>query len=191
MGVLRAQPQLRLARSVRFLACEMGTRPAPTSRGGAQLCPNFVSVGDRPAGDTGQAPPSNPPGRSRARLRSPTPRVSSGPRVPSAVRARAPPASHLALLGAAAPSAPGRANAALRCSQGGGGGWNVEPALGEQLDLRRVTWRLPPELIPRLSASSGRSSDAAEGGADGEGGPRPAGGDGAVRPRPTPHTLSP
>uniref|UniRef100_A0A5F9D518 Integrin beta n=1 Tax=Oryctolagus cuniculus TaxID=9986 RepID=A0A5F9D518_RABIT len=56
-----------------------------------------------------------------------------------------------------------------------GEGLRREPALGEQLDLRRVTWRLPPELIPRLSASSGRSSDAAEGGADGEGGPRPAG----------------
>ncbi|XP_044600736.1 integrin beta-4 isoform X2 [Equus asinus] len=43
-----------------------------------------------------------------------------------------------------------------------GGGWKFEPLLGEELDLRRVTWRLPPELIPRLSASSGRSSDAAE-----------------------------
>ncbi|XP_004593108.2 integrin beta-4 isoform X2 [Ochotona princeps] len=56
----------------------------------------------------------------------------------------------------------------------GGGGWNFEPVLGAELDLRRVTWRLPPELIPRLSASSGRSSDAAtEGGADGQGDPRP------------------
>nr|KAF6456529.1 integrin subunit beta 4 [Rousettus aegyptiacus] len=43
-----------------------------------------------------------------------------------------------------------------------GGGWKFEPLLGEELDLRRVTWRLPPELIPRLSASSGRSSDATE-----------------------------
>uniref|UniRef100_H0WJM6 Integrin beta n=1 Tax=Otolemur garnettii TaxID=30611 RepID=H0WJM6_OTOGA len=43
-----------------------------------------------------------------------------------------------------------------------GGSWKFEPLLGEELDLRRVTWRLPPELIPRLSASSGRSSDAAE-----------------------------
>uniref|UniRef100_A0A2I2Y5A1 Integrin beta n=1 Tax=Gorilla gorilla gorilla TaxID=9595 RepID=A0A2I2Y5A1_GORGO len=41
-----------------------------------------------------------------------------------------------------------------------GCGWKFEPLLGEELDLRRVTWRLPPELIPRLSASSGRSSDA-------------------------------
>ncbi|XP_053766590.1 integrin beta-4 isoform X2 [Desmodus rotundus] len=43
-----------------------------------------------------------------------------------------------------------------------GASWKFEPLLGEELDLRRVTWRLPPELIPRLSASSGRSSDAAE-----------------------------
>ncbi|XP_040312354.1 integrin beta-4 isoform X2 [Herpailurus yagouaroundi] len=73
-----------------------------------------------------------------------------------------------------------------------GGSWKFEPLLGEELDLRRVTWRLPPELIPRLSASSGRSSDgepprgppedSADGGAGGEGGglargatPRPPG----------------
>ncbi|XP_023600537.1 LOW QUALITY PROTEIN: integrin beta-4 [Myotis lucifugus] len=43
-----------------------------------------------------------------------------------------------------------------------GGGWKFEALLGEELDLRRVTWRLPPEVIPRLSASSGRSSDATE-----------------------------
>ncbi|KAF6298751.1 integrin subunit beta 4 [Rhinolophus ferrumequinum] len=43
-----------------------------------------------------------------------------------------------------------------------GSGWKFEPLLGEELDLRRITWRLPPELIPRLSASSGRSSDAIE-----------------------------
>ncbi|XP_059527252.1 integrin beta-4 isoform X2 [Myotis daubentonii] len=43
-----------------------------------------------------------------------------------------------------------------------GGGWKFEALLGEELDLRRVTWRLPPEVIPRLSASSGRSSDASE-----------------------------
>ncbi|XP_019601154.2 integrin beta-4 isoform X2 [Rhinolophus sinicus] len=43
-----------------------------------------------------------------------------------------------------------------------GSGWKFEPLLGEELDLRRITWRLPPELIPRLSASSGRSSDATE-----------------------------
>ncbi|KAH0518650.1 Integrin beta-4 [Microtus ochrogaster] len=54
----------------------------------------------------------------------------------------------------------------------GCGGWKFEPLLGEELDLRRVTWRLPPELIPRLSASSGRSdedSGSVAGGADGEG----------------------
>lgn len=80
-----------------------------------------------------------------------------------------------------------RCQRALRCSQGGG--WKFEALLGEELDLRRVTWRLPPEVIPRLSASSGRSSDATElprgppddgaeggaGGAVGEGGgDRPA-----------------
>lgn len=31
--------------------------------------------------------------------------------------------------------------------------------LGEDLDLRRITWRLPPETIPRLSGSSRLSSD--------------------------------
>ncbi|OWK14046.1 ITGB4, partial [Cervus elaphus hippelaphus] len=58
-----------------------------------------------------------------------------------------------------------------------GGGWKFEPLLGEELDLRRVTWRLPPELIPRLSAGSRLSSDsgppgdgAADGGARGAGG---------------------
>ncbi|XP_015842615.1 integrin beta-4 isoform X1 [Peromyscus maniculatus bairdii] len=52
-----------------------------------------------------------------------------------------------------------------------GCGWKFEPLLGEELDLRRVTWRLPPELIPRLSASSGRSDEdsSVAGGADGEG----------------------
>ncbi|XP_011820796.1 PREDICTED: integrin beta-4 [Mandrillus leucophaeus] len=61
-----------------------------------------------------------------------------------------------------------------------GCGWKFEPLLGEELDLRRVTWRLPPELIPRLSASSGRSSDAEaphgppeDGGAGGKGGSLP------------------
>ncbi|XP_019500034.1 PREDICTED: integrin beta-4 isoform X3 [Hipposideros armiger] len=43
-----------------------------------------------------------------------------------------------------------------------GSGWKFEPLLGSELDLRHITWRLPPELIPRLSASSGRSSDATE-----------------------------
>lgn len=33
------------------------------------------------------------------------------------------------------------------------------PLLGEDLDLRRITWRLPPETIPRLSGSSRLSSD--------------------------------
>lgn len=92
-----------------------------------------------------------------------------------------------------------RCQRALRCSQGGG--WKFEALLGEELDLRRVTWRLPPEVIPRLSASSGRSSDATElprgppddgaGGAVGEGGswahgaaPGAPGGD---RRSPTPH----
>lgn len=89
----------------------------------------------------------------------------------------------LLTLPGAAPR-PGGANAALRCSQGCG--WKFEPLVGEELDLRRVTWRLPPELIPRLSASSGRSDEdgGVAGGADGEGSgrirgatPRPPGGD--------------
>lgn len=102
------------------------------------------------------------------------------------------------------PAPAGGANAALRCSQGGG--WKFEPLLGEELDLRRITWRLPPELIPRLSASSGRSSDGepprgppddradADAGTGGEGGglargatPRPPGGDGLAPRAPTPH----
>ncbi|XP_047400794.1 integrin beta-4 isoform X1 [Sciurus carolinensis] len=54
-----------------------------------------------------------------------------------------------------------------------GSGWKFEPLLGEELDLRHVTWRLPPELIPRLSASSGRSSDdSGAGSAAGEGSSR-------------------
>ncbi|KAM4844603.1 integrin beta-4 isoform 2-T2 [Thomomys bottae] len=63
-----------------------------------------------------------------------------------------------------------------------GSGWKLEPLPGEELDLRRVTWRLPPELIPRLSASSGRSDDeGVMGSGDPEGGggrcatPRPPG----------------
>ncbi|XP_032312705.1 integrin beta-4 isoform X1 [Camelus ferus] len=63
-----------------------------------------------------------------------------------------------------------------------GSGWKFEPLLGEELDLRRITWRLPPELIPRLSASSRGSSDAAEPPRappnDGTGGARGAGGEG-------------
>lgn len=90
----------------------------------------------------------------------------------------------------AQPPAPaGGANAALRCSQGSG--WKFEPLLGEELDLRRVTWRLPPELIPRLSASSRRSSDSAElprgPPEDGGGGLRGTGGEGGDRHTPT-HT---
>ncbi|KAM7035660.1 integrin beta-4 [Acridotheres tristis] len=37
--------------------------------------------------------------------------------------------------------------------------WKFVPLLGEELDLRRITWRLPPETIPRLSGSSHLSSD--------------------------------
>ncbi|XP_027374507.1 integrin beta-4 isoform X2 [Bos indicus x Bos taurus] len=63
-----------------------------------------------------------------------------------------------------------------------GCGWKFEPLLGEELDLRRVTWRLPPELIPRLSAGSRRSSDSGppgDGAADGaDGGTRGASGEG-------------
>ncbi|XP_070245186.1 integrin beta-4 isoform X3 [Bos mutus] len=63
-----------------------------------------------------------------------------------------------------------------------GCGWKFEPLLGEELDLRRVTWRLPPELIPRLSAGSRRSSDSGppgDGAAHGaDGGTRGASGEG-------------
>ncbi|XP_009071753.1 PREDICTED: integrin beta-4 [Acanthisitta chloris] len=40
-----------------------------------------------------------------------------------------------------------------------GSRWKYVPLLGEDLDLRRITWRLPPETIPRLSGSSRLSSD--------------------------------
>ncbi|POI27208.1 hypothetical protein CIB84_009039 [Bambusicola thoracicus] len=40
-----------------------------------------------------------------------------------------------------------------------GSRWKYVPLLGEDLDLRRITWRLPPETIPRLSGSSHLSSD--------------------------------
>lgn len=40
-----------------------------------------------------------------------------------------------------------------------GSRWKFVPLLGEELDLRRITWRLPPETIPRLSGSSRLSSD--------------------------------
>ncbi|XP_038597912.1 integrin beta-4 isoform X5 [Tachyglossus aculeatus] len=41
----------------------------------------------------------------------------------------------------------------------GGSGWQFVPLLGEELDLRRITWQLPAQLIPRLSGSSCLSSD--------------------------------
>lgn len=40
-----------------------------------------------------------------------------------------------------------------------GSRWKHVQLLGEDLDLRRITWRLPPETIPRLSGSSRLSSD--------------------------------
>lgn len=40
-----------------------------------------------------------------------------------------------------------------------GSRWKFVPLLGEELDLRRITWRLPPETIPRLSGSSRLSWD--------------------------------
>ncbi|XP_027605650.2 integrin beta-4 [Pipra filicauda] len=45
-------------------------------------------------------------------------------------------------------------------SDDSGSRWKYVPLLGEDLDLRRITWRLPPETIPRLSGSSRLSSDA-------------------------------
>uniref|UniRef100_A0A803VKY2 Integrin beta n=1 Tax=Ficedula albicollis TaxID=59894 RepID=A0A803VKY2_FICAL len=44
-------------------------------------------------------------------------------------------------------------------SDDSGSRWKFVPLLGEELDLRRITWRLPPETIPRLSGSSRLSSD--------------------------------
>uniref|UniRef100_A0A8C5J4I3 Integrin beta n=1 Tax=Junco hyemalis TaxID=40217 RepID=A0A8C5J4I3_JUNHY len=44
-------------------------------------------------------------------------------------------------------------------SDDSGSRWKFVPLLGEDLDLRRITWRLPPETIPRLSGSSRLSSD--------------------------------
>ncbi|XP_042739727.1 integrin beta-4 isoform X3 [Lagopus leucura] len=44
-------------------------------------------------------------------------------------------------------------------SDDSGSRWKYVPLLGEDLDLRRITWRLPPETIPRLSGSSHFSSD--------------------------------
>ncbi|XP_063264930.1 integrin beta-4 isoform X2 [Prinia subflava] len=58
-------------------------------------------------------------------------------------------------------------------SDDSGSRWKFVPLLGEDLDLRRITWRLPPETIPRLSGSSRLSSDT-EGPLHGE--------DGAVAP---------
>ncbi|XP_027510400.1 integrin beta-4 isoform X2 [Corapipo altera] len=45
-------------------------------------------------------------------------------------------------------------------SDDSGSRWKYVQLLGEDLDLRRITWRLPPETIPRLSGSSRLSSDA-------------------------------
>lgn len=64
--------------------------------------------------------------------------------------------------------------------------------LGEDLDLRRITWRLPPETIPRLSGSSHLSSDTegllheedsdmATGSLRRSGTPRPQAGEGRLR----------
>lgn len=66
------------------------------------------------------------------------------------------------------------------------------PLLGEDLDLRRITWRLPPETIPRLSGSSRFSSDTegllheedsdvASGSLRRSGTPRPQAGEGRLR----------
>ncbi|XP_025954748.2 integrin beta-4 isoform X2 [Dromaius novaehollandiae] len=44
-------------------------------------------------------------------------------------------------------------------SDDSGSRWKYVQLLGEDLDLRRITWRLPPETIPRLSGSSHLSSD--------------------------------
>uniref|UniRef100_A0A8C5R2Y5 Integrin beta n=1 Tax=Leptobrachium leishanense TaxID=445787 RepID=A0A8C5R2Y5_9ANUR len=37
--------------------------------------------------------------------------------------------------------------------------WKYVPLLGSELDLRRITWKLPVEIIPRLSSCSGLSTD--------------------------------
>ncbi|XP_014809427.1 PREDICTED: integrin beta-4 isoform X3 [Calidris pugnax] len=44
-------------------------------------------------------------------------------------------------------------------SDDSGSRWKYVQLLGEDLDLRRITWKLPPETIPRLSGSSRLSSD--------------------------------
>uniref|UniRef100_K7FDA9 Integrin beta n=1 Tax=Pelodiscus sinensis TaxID=13735 RepID=K7FDA9_PELSI len=44
-------------------------------------------------------------------------------------------------------------------SDDSGSKWKYVQLLGEDLDLRRITWRLPAEMIPRLSGSSCFSSD--------------------------------
>ncbi|XP_068769516.1 integrin beta-4 isoform X4 [Struthio camelus] len=44
-------------------------------------------------------------------------------------------------------------------SDDSGSRWKYVQLLGEDLDLRRITWKLPPETIPRLSGSSHLSSD--------------------------------
>lgn len=73
-----------------------------------------------------------------------------------------------------------------------GSRWKYVPLLGEDLDLRRITWRLPPETIPRLSGSSHLSSDTegllreedgdmATGSPMRSGTPRPQAGEGRLR----------
>uniref|UniRef100_A0A7M4FUT3 Integrin beta n=1 Tax=Crocodylus porosus TaxID=8502 RepID=A0A7M4FUT3_CROPO len=44
-------------------------------------------------------------------------------------------------------------------SDDSGSRWKYVQLLGEDLDLRRITWKLPAEMIPRLSGSSCFSSD--------------------------------
>lgn len=56
------------------------------------------------------------------------------------------------------PTPADRANTSA-CVVPKGSRWKFVPLLGEELDLRRITWRLPPETIPRLSGSSRLSWD--------------------------------
>lgn len=181
----------------RFMQCARAQAHEPTWR---QLSTGRLTSCAMASGSSGRLPGSGLGGRRQACPCSApfsSPHLDLSPRTahvvppasarPGAVRSRALPASARSHR---------RCQCALRCSQGSG--WKFEPLLGEELDLRHITWRLPPELIPRLSASSGRSSDATEpprdsadvgaGLAVGEGGglargatPGPPGGD---RPRP-------
>uniref|UniRef100_A0A8B9IFS3 Integrin beta n=1 Tax=Anser cygnoides TaxID=8845 RepID=A0A8B9IFS3_ANSCY len=77
-------------------------------------------------------------------------------------------------------------------SDDSGSRWKYVQLLGEDLDLRRITWRLPPETIPRLSGSSHLSSDTegllreedsdvATGSLMRSGTPRPQAGEGRLR----------